>query len=255
MGLINKRFLPQFLVFAAVASSTWSVSSKAMIVTPLVAEMQNTGGKNRTILRVTNDGAQPLPVEFKFNRIEVDENGALTLTPSDVDFKIFPPRSNIDPGKTQVFQVQFVNTSPMEKSKNYTLSVNQLAVKFPTAKTGVQVVYNMSVILNVSPPEAQGALQIVSSAVTKDATGKLRPGLIFQNSGNRHVNLADTAINLTSGKWTKVLSSFDLKQLIGVGLVQAGKRRKFVLPVDLPAGATSLSATIDAGFTATAQSR
>ena len=256
MRIISKKSCFQALTFAAAISPiAWSRPSDAMLVTPLVAEMQSTGGKNRTIVRVTNDAAQPLPIEFKFSNIEVDENGVSTFTPADGDFKIFPQRSIIDPGKSQVFQVQFVSKSPLEKSKNYTLAVNQLAVKFPKSTTGVQVVYNMSVILNVSPPNAEGTLQVVSSAVTRDSKGKERPQLILQNSGNRHVNLADTTINLTGGKWSKVLTSFDLKQLIGVGLVQAGKRRKFVLPIDLPPGVTSMNATIDTGLTASALSR
>jgi fimbrial chaperone protein len=254
MRIMRRGFSSYCCALAAFAGSAlWSMHSNAMVVTPLVAEMQSSGGKSKAIVRVTNDGAQPLPIEFKFSRIEVDENGAATYTPSDGEFKIFPQRSNIDPGKSQVFQVQWINSSPLEKSRSYTLSVNQLPVKFPTSKTGVQVVYNMSIVLNVSPPDAKGAIAVVSSAVTKDATGRQRPAVIVQNSGNRHVNLADTTLNLSSGKWSKTLTNFELKQLIGVGLVQPGKRRKFVFPVDLPAGVTTMAATIDAsGLTTSA---
>jgi fimbrial chaperone protein len=256
MRIICKKSFFRVLTGAAVVGvAMWSGPSNAMLVTPLVDEMQATGSKSKTIVRVTNDGAQPLPIEFKFNSIELDENGVSTYTPADGDFKIFPQRSSIDPGKTQVFQVQYLNKTPLEKSKNYKLAVNQLAVKFPSSTTGVQVVYNMGVILNVSPPNAQGSLQVISAGVTGESKVKARPMLILQNSGNRHVNLADATVNLSSGKWSKVLTSFELKQLIGLGLVQAGKRRKFILPIDLPAGVTSMTATIETGTATTALAR
>jgi fimbrial chaperone protein len=256
MRIITQNSFLHVLAFAAIVSSTiWCTPSGAMIVTPLVAEMQNSGSKSRTIVRVTNDSARPLPIEFKFSSLEVNEEGQSTLTPADGDFKVFPQRASIEPGKSQAFQVQFVSKVLSEKSKSYTMSVNQLPVKFPTATTGVQVVYNMSVILNVAPLNAEASLQVVASAVTKDGKGIPRPAILLQNSGNRHVNLGDTTLNLVSGKWSKVLTSHDLQQSIGVGLVQPGKRRKFIIPVDLPAGVTSLTATIDRGLTTSALSK
>ena len=115
----------------------------------------------------------------------------------------------------------------------------------------MQFVYNMSTIINVAPPEAKGSLELISSGVAKDSAGKLRPTLLVQDSGDRHVSLSDRELTLTSGSWRKVLSSQELRQLIGLGLVQAHKRRRFVLPVELPAGLTAMQASIDAGAPST----
>jgi fimbrial chaperone protein len=52
-------------------------------------------------------------------------------------------------------------------------------------------------------------------------------------------------VHLSSGSWTRTIEGAELDEKMGIGLVQPGKKRKFVLPVDLPAGVQSLQATIE----------
>jgi hypothetical protein len=48
-----------------------------------------------------------------------------------------------------------------------------------------------------------------------------------------------------SSRRPKTLPPQKLRDIVGVGLVQPGKTRKFLLPVDPPANVTQITASID----------
>jgi P pilus assembly chaperone PapD len=66
-----------------------------------------------------------------------------------------------------------------------------------------------------------------------------------KNPGNSYAKLVDATIKLSSGSWSKTLTPEQLQQTMGVGLIQPGKTRRFLLPVDLPEGVTNITASID----------
>ena len=133
----------------------------------------------------------------------------------------------------------------MKQSLNYVFSVNQVPVKMPAGKSGVQVVFNFATVVNVAPRVGQANINLIKSGVEKDKSGKLRPVLVVNNKGNIYAKLTDATIRISSGSWSETLAPQQLRQAIGVGLVQPGKSRKFVLPVDLPTNITNISASVD----------
>jgi fimbrial chaperone protein len=239
--LPSKTAIIMFSAFSLLASTLVA----AMSATPIVLEMQDSGGKSKSVLRVSNDTASAVPVEVKVSRLDLDENGNSTSIAADRDFVIFPPVATIPQGGSQAFRVQWAGSSHLDKSQAYIFSINQLPVKFAKAQSGMQVLISFAVITNVDPAAGRATLDLVSAGIGRDETGIARPQLTVQNNGNKHASLADASIAFTSGKWTQTVSAATLRQMLGVALIQPGKRRKFTIPVALPSGATTLSARID----------
>jgi P pilus assembly chaperone PapD len=235
-------FWPLVLIAAIVVSTP---VAEAMSVQPVVLEIHASGTGNTAAIAVINDGAAPLPVEIKISRIELDESGEIARKPADDDFLVFPPQAMVPPGATQSFRVQWAGDPQIKQSQSYVLSTNQVPVKMPAGKSGVQVVFNFATIVNVAPAAGQSAINVVSAALGKDDKGKPRPALTVKNPGNIHAKLTDATINLSGGSWSQTLRPEQLRQSMGVGLIQPGKTRRFLLPVDLPAGVTQLTASVD----------
>jgi fimbrial chaperone protein len=220
-------------------------SAIAMSVQPTVLDMLTTGARNRSQITVTNESAASLPVEIIISRIELDEVGETISKPVGDEFLIFPAQALVAAGGTQSFRVQWVGDPQIKQSQSYIFSVNQVPVKMPKSTSGVQVVFNFATVVNVAPVTGRSALDLVSTGVGKDDKGKVRPAITVKNPGNIHAKLTDATIRMSSGGWSETLRPEQLRQVMGVGLVQPGKTRRFLLPLDLPAGVTQVSASID----------
>lgn len=232
------------ILLISLVGSAISHVACAMSVSPIVIDM-NTSNKKISQVSVVNDSAKPLPVEIVISRIELDENGNVNTKPVGDEFLIFPPQAMVAPSGTQNFRIQWVGEPAIKTSQSYIFSVNQVPVKLPNDKSSVQVVFNFGCIVNVAPPSGTSKIEIIETGLGKDKKGKRRPTITVKNDGNMHAKLTDATIKLSSGSWSQTLSHEKLRQLIGVGLVQPGKTRRFVLPVDLPAGTSKLTINLD----------
>jgi fimbrial chaperone protein len=215
----------------------------AMGVAPIVLDMSTMSNKTSQ-LTVTNDNAVSMPVEIIVSRVELNEKGEMTTSPAGDEFLIFPPQAMVPAGGTQVFRIQWVGDPQIKSSQSYTFSVNQVPVKMPEGKSGVQVVFNFACIVNVSPASGTSAINLVSAGIGKDEKGRLRPEVIVKNPGNVHAKLTDATVTLSGGSWSQTLTPEQLHQKMGVGLVQPGKTRRFLLPVDMPEGVNKITASI-----------
>ena len=220
-------------------------AARAVSVNPLVLELEANGTKKAATFQVTNDGATPLPVQLKIARLELDEQGGQKSTPAPGAFTVLPPLATVKPGQSQKFRIQWNGGTEITESSTYTVSVSQVPVKIPAAQSGMSIVVNFGIIVNVAPLNSSAALNVIAAGFTKDETGVTRPQITVQNTGKRHAILSDGTINLSQGKATTALTPASLRQLIGVGLVQPGKKRRFILGVTLPAQPGPLSARID----------
>ncbi len=239
------RFVHGILIGASGLLATFLTTAvMAMAVKPIVLDMATTGSKGSQI-SVTNDAARPLPVEIVVSRVDLDEVGEIKSTPAGDEFLIFPPQAMLRPGATQVFRIQWVGEPDIKTSQSYIFSVNQVPVKMPKGKSGVQVVFNFACIVNVAPPGGSAAIKLVKAAVGKDDKGKPRPELTVKNPGNIHAKLTDATIKLSGGSWSKTYTPQQLRQVMGVGLVQPGKTRRFLMPLDIPANVSGITASID----------
>ncbi len=231
------------VLVATIAVNLLVVRAHAMSVTPIVLDMTTSGGKAKQIT-VVNDGAKPLPVEIVVSRIELDEKGEISSKPAGDEFLVFPPQALLKAGATQNFRIQWVGDPQIPTSQHYVFSVNQVPVKMPEGKSGVQVVFNFATIVNVAPAGGKSAIALVKSGIGKDDKGKPRPALTVRNPGNSYAKLTDATIKLSGGSWSETLTPEKLRQSMGVGLVQPGKTRRFLIPVDMPAGVTNVKASI-----------
>jgi fimbrial chaperone protein len=231
--------LPILAFFGFFASVS---GANALGVTPLVLELSS-GSANRTAqIIVENDSASDTPLEIEVYKVELDENGGQQRSPAKSNFLVFPPTRMLKPHSKQVFKIQWVGGA-LAKSETYILGVNQLAVEMPDAKSGVQVVFNFDIIANVSPPSGTRKLDLVSTSTVTES-GKRYPSLLLSNSGNIHAKLSSASLTLTSGNWSKTLTAAELQLRLGAAIVQPGKKRRFLIPVELPAQAATVAASL-----------
>lgn len=218
--------------------------ASAMGVSPTHVEMTSTGRAARAQITVTNDGAQPMPVEIGVERVSIDESGRRQARKPGDSFLVFPPQALIAPGASQVFRLQWVGEPALARSESFMLYVNQIPLRMPKGGSGVQLALSMGVLVNVAPPEGQPSLQLVNTSVTSDK-GRRRPAIVVENASNVHALLPSSRVRLSAAGWSKVLEPTDLSTGIGIGLVEPGKRRRFVLPVDLPSGVSQVQASLE----------
>jgi fimbrial chaperone protein len=228
-----------------VALALSASAAHAMSASPVHIEMSSTGSAGRSQVTVTNDATTALPVEVNVRRMTLDVEGNQTLGNPGDDFLIFPPQAIIPPGSMQVFRLQWVGEPLITESHSFVVTMSQVPVKLPQNKSAVQVVVAFGVVVNVAPPQGHGALRVVGTSIAAGKSGKRHPSIMVENATKTHALLPRSTIRLSSGNWTRTLESAELDEKIGIGLVQPGRKRRFILPVDLPLGAQSVQATID----------
>jgi P pilus assembly chaperone PapD len=217
-----------------------------MSVTPIQVEMTSTGGSGKAQVTVNNDSTEPLPVEVEIQKLALDEKGERKVSKAGEEFLVFPPQALIPPGANQVFRLQWVGEPAIAKSESYLMSVNQVPVKMPAGKSAVQVVMSFGVIVNVAPPQGSPSLNLVTAGVEADKkSGKRYPTITVENPSNVHALLTQSTIALSGDGWSQTMSPSEIGEKLGVGLVQPGMKRRFVLPVELPPEVKSVQANLD----------
>ena len=71
--------------------------------------------------------------------------------------------------------------------------------------------------------------------------------LVFCRSRPTRVHglLQNSTIRLSGAGWSKTYEKNEIIEKVGIGLVQPGKKRKFVLPVELPGNVASVQVALD----------
>jgi P pilus assembly chaperone PapD len=216
-----------------------------MTVTPTQIEMTSTGRTSRSAITVVNNGTDPLAVELVVKTATLDEAGVPKTRPAGDDFLVMPPQALIAPGATQNFRIQWLGEPLLDKSETFLIYVDQIPVKLPKRARGVQVVFGMGVMVNVAPPRGKPSLQVVKSGIVTDAHGRRHPTLTVFNPTNVHALFPQSTVRISGGSWSSTLSSGELAQSIGIGLVQPGHRRRFILPITLPERVTAVQSSLE----------
>ena len=233
------------LILAIIAFGVGGRSAYAISVSPMQVEMVSTGSRAHATVSVINTSAEPLPIEAVVQTMTLDEAGRARTGKAQDDFLIMPPQVMIQPGATQNFRIQWLGDPVLETSQSYYVFFNQVPVKPAKGKAAVQVVMSLGVMVNVAPPQGAPRLRVVATGTTTDPQGKRRATVTVENASKVHGLLPQTSLLLSSGTWSQTLPSGLLSDRIGTGLVQPGKRRTFVLPIDLPLGLGPLQARLD----------
>ncbi len=216
-----------------------------MSVEPLVLDVSSLGKDSTQSFRVTNDGSGNLPVEIRVARLDIEPDGTLRYEPAEEDFLIYPPQANIQEGAAQIFRVQWLGSPEINESHTYRLSVSQVPVKQPDSIAGIQITMNFGVIVSVSPPGGNAAIVVMNANRVQADDGKVAAALLVKNPGNKHAYLRDAEIILSAGSWSQKLTPFEVGQKVGLGIIQPGKERRFIMPVEVPPGVTGITASID----------
>jgi fimbrial chaperone protein len=217
----------------------------ALSVTPIHVEMSAVGPGSRAQVVVSNESREAVPFEISFERLIVNEDGTTRYAKARDELLVFPPQALIPPGSAQTFRLQWVGEPDQPRSESFIVSVNQIPVKLPAGRNAVQVVMSLGVMVNVAPPKGVPALRLVGTGIAVDKRGRRSPTVTVENPSNTHAVLRDADIRLSSGNWAVALSSQEVGQKVGIGLVQPGSRRRFVLPVEVPAHVKGLKGQID----------
>ena len=216
-----------------------------MSVEPLVLEVSSLGKGSAQSFNVANNGASPLPVEIGVSRIEIDPEGDARYQPAGNDFLIYPPQAIIQKGATQVFRVQWIGDPDIKSSRNYRFAVGQVPLKLPKDTSGIQMTMSFGVIVSVSSPQGKAAMVVLSAMPAKGEDGKRMAAVKVKNPGNKYAYFGQASIKLSGGGWSAQLTPHEVGQKVGLGIVQPGKERRFLLPVEVPANVSDITASID----------
>ena len=218
---------------------------QAMSVDPLVIDVATTGKDASQSFKVGNDGASTLPVEIKVSRIEIGPLGEVGYEAAEGDFIVYPPQANIPKGGAQVFRLQWIGNPAIKASRTYRFAVSQVPVALPKETSGIQINTSFGLIVSVSPPQGSAALAVMAATPVKGKDGKHAVALNVKNPGNKHAYLRDAAITLSGRGWSTKLTAYEVGQKLGLGIVQPGKERRFLLPVEVPGNVSDITASID----------
>lgn len=216
----------------------------AMTVTPTQIEMTSAGRGSRGAIAVVNNSAAPLAVELVAKRATLDEAGVPSAKVTSDELLIMPPQAMIPAGATQNFRIQWLGEPLIEASETFLVYVNQIPVKMPKKNSAVQVVFSMGVMINVAPPRGHAELQVVRTDIVTNSHGGRHPALTVFNPSNVHALFPQSTVRIANSGWSETLTSGQLAQSIGIGLVQPGHRRRFILPIALPPNVKSVTASV-----------
>ena len=137
----------------------------------------------------------------------------------------------VAPGSTQTFRVQWVGGPNIARSQTFLITARQLPVKVPQdGGSRIQVVQAFGALLTVAPHGGSSRLQLLSSQPTH-LQGKAAVALTVENSGNAHALFSNSTLRVGH----QTYSPESMRARVGFGIVEPGKRRRFIVPLDRPA--------------------
>jgi len=236
-------------VSAMVLAALPAAPAAAMSVEPVVLDLKPSGPAMSRMLTVDNTGVNDVTVDLTVEGIDPTANGFTPTGKDPGDLLVFPPQAVIAPGQKQTFRVQYVGDPALATSRHYYVSINQLPIKLPEGTNAVQLLYDFKVITSVSPADVKPQFTVTQAQIGKEGDGKPIALISVHNTSAAHGYLANGHLRLierdAAGKqvFTKNLSSSEIAQAIGLGLVAAGQTRQIAVPVVLPQSQGNLEAS------------
>ena len=223
----------------------------AMSVQPIVLDLLAGGRRTSALIRVENDQPDPTTVEVRVFEAEYTETGIRTTDRLSDDLVVFPPQSLIAPGRTQTVRVQYVGEPNLARSRHYIVSIAQLPVRLPEGQSAVQLLYNFNAVVGVGIPGVRPALSITRSEVMTGEDGQPHAALIVENTSTTYGYFAGGSLRLiqrdAAGRevFRRSMTSQEINQEFGLGLVGPGQTRRIITPFTLP----QPGGTVEASFT------
>jgi P pilus assembly chaperone PapD len=228
----------------------------ALSAVPVVVELRESGPRKAATLKVYNDADRAVPVELRVNRMDVTEHGRIVRSASDGNLIVFPPRALVAPGDTQIVNVVWQGDKPLTESRSYTITAREVLVE-PEQQSRIQnqVALHLTVIANVAPRDGTADLNVIDietqsrAAALPQGSGSVpdvltrKVAITIENTGTMHGRFTSGSLRLSGGDWEATLTTNDLLKLSGVGIVQPGKQRRFVVPIQVPSSVGALQVT------------
>ena len=236
----------------AVAALAVATPASALLVQPIVINLETSGEHSNAAITITNDRNRPDTVEVTVQKLTLPQSGAPVLTPDKGDdFLIFPPTVTVQPGKTQVIRIRWVGDPALAESRIYMFSTTELPVN-QMKGSGVQLVYSIQSLVTVSAPGLRSSVSVQSATrstenqpAAKDHPATSTRGVMvtFRNDGNGIDYVTHYRVKFAAGSWSKTLDTPDVNQAIGLGLLSPHCKRDLFFPLpDVPAtGAITVS--------------
>lgn len=206
----------------------------AILVRPIVIDLQSIGTRASSAIEVTNDRNRPMAVEIKVQTLSLPERGPLKMVDdSGKDFLIFPAIASIPPGGKQVFRIRYVGDPALAQSKLFMFATAELPVSedAQSGKSQVQMLYAINSIVTVTPPKAKHNISVIAVERTVNDKGVSGLSLTFENRGAALGYIGDRQFDLSSGSWGKVIGPDDASKAFGLGLIPPNAKRVLFLPL------------------------
>lgn len=198
----------------------------------MALELAAAGGQSRSQFAVQNDSAFPAAVEITVEVLTYTEDGKAVRKPAGEDLLVSPPAAMIRPGTSQVFRVQWVGEPDIATSQSYMVTATQLPLRDKSGKPVIQVTQAFGAIVNVAPVNGRSNLRLVSAKPAKMPNGRPALSILVENPTPVHALISRAALRIGD----ILLQPGDMRTRVGIGVVEPGKRRAFLVPLDGPAG-------------------
>ncbi len=212
----------------------------AMTVQPVAVDLRMAGREMSAPIRVENNGPNPLPVELRIVETDFTPESVRASDRLTDEVIAFPPQAIIPPGGTQVFRLQYVGDPDGERSRHYYAEVAQQPVELPEGQSAIQILYNFQVMVNVGSVIAgDPQLSITGSEVVTNGEGKPVVSFTVANASRNYGYLSQGTLTIVhfdaSGRevMRRSMSSNDIQQNIGYGLIGPEMTRQFTTALEL----------------------
>jgi fimbrial chaperone protein len=237
---------------AAFAGAAFRISPLQMVFTP------SGSGATRSF-RVDSTGDQPVAVEIKMAKRQVNLDGTETQPSAEDDFVVYPPQMLLKPGTSQTVRVTWLGDPNPSTELAYRIIAEQLPINLPeveqnqggaTIKIKALFRYVGSIFIT---PQKVAPKVVLEQAACQSGPGKANQLMLtFANQGTVHTYLSGLKLHLApTGQESKVvhLAPEQLKGVAGVNLL-AGSKRQFLLacPTDFPIGPVSATFEFEANL-------
>ncbi|GAL18069.1 P pilus assembly protein chaperone PapD [Vibrio maritimus] len=161
----------------------------------MVQKLSNAGLNAQGEYRVENTGQEPLAVESVVMVRNVKQGTDEELSPAERDFIVMPPQATIEPGAFQLFRVRYLGSEPLSETTSYRIIFKQLPLKHETESSGVDLLFNFSTLVFVSP---DGAVGRVETRIENER-------IVMKNLGNGLVDFNSSTVLIRTASSTKSL--------------------------------------------------
>lgn len=236
-------------LWLGLASIAWHADAASLQVAPISLTLE--ARQNADALWLSNSGSEPLTAQLRVYRWR-QADGEDQLEPTR-EVIVSPPMIQLPAGEKQLVRVIRLGVPPADVETSYRVIVDELPLPESTTpgagsarRAGLQFVLRYSLPVFLLPAAAPGVR--AADASPSNLEGRLtrtdgKAQLEISNGGPVHAQIADIAFFDNAGQRHAVRDGL-------AGYVLPGQRRRWAVPMAVPAGAAgTFRARVNGEFT------